>query len=128
MGSIVPMCMAKKIYKISIFISFCLTYQCIPEYRVPFVSLVINETHSSRDGSQTGNPGIAASLAEGKILKVGRSCTNSYLYVNMYYFKRGGNIRDAAEKAGIKKIAAVEFANKTIMGIFNEDCVQVWGE
>ncbi|XDD47466.1 TRL domain-containing protein [Leptospira sp. WS39.C2] len=119
---------AKRIYKISI-ICFLLTLiHCIPEYRVPFVSLVINETHSSRDGSQSGNPGIAASLAEGKILKMGRSCTNSYLYVNMYFFKRGGNIRDAAEKAGIKKISAVEFANKTLMGIYNQDCVQVWGE
>ncbi|WP_246846337.1 TRL-like family protein [Leptospira biflexa] len=117
--------------RIKIFIILCfasVTAECIPEYRVPFVSLVINETHSSRDGSQNGNPGIAGSLAEGRVLKVGRSCTSSYLYVNMYYFKRGGNIRDAAEKAGIQKISAVEFANKTLFGIFNEDCVQVWGE
>lgn len=128
MGSTVPMFMAKRI-NILFFLCFVfLNLDCIPEYRVPFVSLVINETHSSRDGTQYGNPGIAGSLAEGKVLKVGRSCTNSYLYVNMYYFKRGGNIRDAAEKAGIKKISAVEYANKTLFGILNEDCVQVWGE
>ncbi|EOQ97337.1 TRL-like family protein [Leptospira wolbachii serovar Codice str. CDC] len=122
------MCMAKKVLKLISTLSILFISNCIPEYRVPFVALVINETHSSRDGSQNGNPGIAGSLAEGRVLKVGKSCTNSYLYINMYYFKRGGNIRDAAEKADIKKISAVEFTNKTLLGIVNEDCVQVWGE
>lgn len=120
--------MAKKVLNLNFLFTLLFISNCIPEYRVPFVALVINETHSSRDGSQNGNPGIAGSLAEGQVLKVGKSCTNSYLYINMYFFKRGGNIRDAAEQAEIKKISAVEFTNKTILGIINEDCVQVWGE
>ena len=70
------------------------------------------------------------SIASNQILKVGESCSYSSYFGSLFflYYGVGGGINEAAEKAGITRIAVIDRSSMTIFPFYYEDCILVYGE
>lgn len=121
------------LFKISIYI-FLLTFflRCFPEYRIPFNAGIVDIKHTSRGESNFYYPSRSDQnsnvVGPGKLLKQGKSCSSSVIYVDQYIFIKGGSIRSAAASADISQIGAVEYSLFSFFGLYVKECIIVWGE
>ncbi len=69
------------------------------------------------------------SISSASITKKGESCSwGSYLW-NAFYYGGGGNVKEAADSAGIKKVAVVDRRSFSMLFHFvYRECVLVYGE
>ncbi|TGJ99683.1 TRL-like family protein [Leptospira semungkisensis] len=112
--------MKKTILLILISFSSFASFNCATSI-LPAAIFASAEYHVS--GTPTGGP------TDAKILKSGKSC-NIYSIVNVIFYSGGeGSIVEAAQKAGIKKIAVVDKSVFSILApLFSQECVMVYGE
>ncbi|NCN10082.1 MAG: hypothetical protein GW938_09590 [Leptospira sp.] len=70
------------------------------------------------------------SITSNEIKKVGKSCSYSSYFGNLFflYYGVGGSLEEAAENGGITKIAVIDRSSMTIFPLYYEDCVLVYGE
>ncbi|TGM72867.1 hypothetical protein EHR01_16715 [Leptospira mtsangambouensis] len=106
---------------LSIF-SLALFTNCVT---TPLPAYLFSNTTQHLNGDAVGNMVTSA-----KVEKSGKSCSLSGLSVNIFYYGAGNSIEEAAQYAGIKKIAVVDRESLTILpfGLFYRECVVVWGE
>ncbi|MGJ4790274.1 TRL-like family protein [Leptospira koniambonensis] len=112
--------MKKTIFLILISFSSFASFNCATSI-LPAAIFGSAEYHVS--GTPTGGP------TDAKILKSGQSC-NIYSLLNVFFYSGGeGSIIEAAQKAGIKKIAVVDKSVLSVFApIFSRECVVVYGE
>jgi len=71
----------------------------------------------------------SSKIGSGNIEKRGESCSYSILYMNYFFYGAGQSISEAAERAGITKIAVIDHWTLAFLPpAFVKDCVIVWGE
>ncbi|TGJ98210.1 TRL-like family protein [Leptospira langatensis] len=112
--------MKKTILFILISLSASASFNCATSI-LPAAIFGSAEYHVS--GTPTGGP------TDARILKSGKSC-NNYSLLNVLFYSGGeGSIVEAAQKAGIKKIAVVDKSVFSIFApLFSRECVVVYGE
>ncbi|HMV78693.1 MAG TPA: TRL domain-containing protein [Leptospiraceae bacterium] len=119
-------------YKKNIILLLILLFNCYPEYRVPYLSGIIDVKHTSRGENNffypSRNDQITNVVGSGKLLKQGKSCSISVFFVEPYVFVKGGSIRSAAASADISKIGSVEYSLFSFFGLYINECIIVWGE
>ena len=87
-------------------------------------SYLFTNTTQHVNGDVTGNQ-----ITSAKILKSGKSCAASGLFINIFYYGSGNSIEEAAKNAGITKIALVDRDSINVLyNLFYKECVIVWGE
>lgn len=112
----------RKYLFISFVISFLSLQNCVTT-QLP--GLLFTNTNQFAKGDAVGNLVTSA-----KIEKSGKSCAMSSIFLTLFFYGSGNSIEEAAQNAGIKKIAVVDRESLTILpaGLFYRDCVIVWGE
>lgn len=109
-----------------------LLHNCFPEYRVPYLSGIIDVKHTSRGENNFYYPSRSDQntnvVGTGRLLKQGKSCSSSIMYADQYVFIKGGSIKAAAASADISQIGAVEYSLFSFFGFYVKECIIVWGE
>lgn len=97
---------------------------CFSVYSPPLSGcLYTNVNYSARER------GRSDALGAGQVLKHGRNCTWTLVYLNYFWYETGASIAEAMKQGGITRIAAVEYKSQRIFGAaFMHECVIVWGE
>ncbi len=97
---------------------------CFAVYSPPLSGcLYTNVNYSARER------GRSVALSDARVIKHGRHCTWSLVYLNYFWYETGASIAEAMKQGGITRIATVEYKSQRLFGAaFMHECVIVWGE